>query len=214
MTKLRIRIAINFFTAVMPFVAWMFLIFGIGGLRSPEGILSLKYFTVLSNLLEGIASILWLITVWQKRDLHKAEVLKYISCLCVFLTFITVVAFLGPVFGFEGKFSGGNFWLHLVIPLVALFEMVFLVREKISMKENILAIIPIIAYGIGYLTNVLINGRGNEVDGWNDFYGFVKWGMPIGIAIFIGICLFVLIAGFILRKIMGRKNATPHSVDP
>ena len=201
-TRLRIRIVINLFTAIAPFAAWMIMIFGKGGILSSAGIISLKYFTVLSNLLEGIASILWLLAIWQKRDLHKAEVMRYISCLCVLLTFITVVAFLGPIFGYGGMFSGGNFWLHLIIPLVALGEMLFLVREKITMQENAMAIIPIIAYGIGYLINIVINGRGNEVDGWNDFYGFFAWGMPVGFAIFAGICLIIFGVGFVLRKII------------
>lgn len=192
----------------MPFVAWIMMFEGVSGLLSSRGWGSLKYFTVLSNLLEGITSGIWLAGNVQHagwKGSHRAEVLKYIACLCVFLTFATVMLFLGPVFGYHAMFTGGNLYFHLVIPVVAILEMIFLVRETFSVKENILAVIPVICYGCVYLGNILINGRGDSVSGWNDFYGFTAWGLPAGIGIFAGICIVVFVAGTILRNVTKRR---------
>ena len=120
------RIMINIFTAIMPFVAWLMMFLGPSAILSSEGIQSLRYFTVQSNLCEGFASLAWLVNQVRKKETHHFEVLKFISCQNVFLTFAIVMVFLGPLFGYGAMFAGGNFWLHLVIPIVALAEMVFL----------------------------------------------------------------------------------------
>ena len=177
---------------------------------SSRGLESMKYFTVLSNLLEGIASLIWLVCLAAKREKHRAEVLKYIACLCVFLTFATVMVFLGPLYGYRAMFAGANLWLHLIVPLAAVFEMVFFAREDISAPEAACSVIPVFIYGSVYLGNIIMNGRGDAKTGWNDFYGFAMWGIPVGVLIFAGICLIVFGAGLVLRRIM-RKSAGPHS---
>ena len=200
------RVIINLFTAFMPFLAWSSMFRGVyGGVLSSRGLASLKYFTVLSNLLEGFASLIWLsATLFGRRKNHRAEVLKFIACMSVFLTFLTVVVFLGPLFGYAGMFSGANLWLHLIIPLAAIGECMVFVRESFSVRESLYTIVPVLVYAAGYLGNILVNGRGNIVTGKNDFYGFVTWGIPIGICIFALICLVVFLVSLLLRKICSR----------
>ena len=197
-----IRTAVNIFLAAAPFTAWFVMMGGAAGVLSSRGLESLKYFTILSNLLEGIASLVWLLCTVLRRQKHKAEVFKYIACLSVFLTFITVMIFLGPLFGYKAMFAGPNLWLHLIVPLVSVFETALFAREDISGREAACSVIPVFVYGSIYLGNVIMNGRGNAQTGWNDFYGFATWGIPVGILIFAGICLVVFGAGLILRRIM------------
>lgn len=205
--KKGIRIAVNVFLGIMPFAVWITRMGGSAVILDPRGLESLRHFTVLSNLLEGTASLLWLLSQAARRGRHRAEVFKYIACICVFLTFMTVMVFLGPLYGYGFMFRGANFWFHLVIPVAAVLEMVFLAREDISLSEAACAVIPVLAYGAVYLGNIIVNGRGDEKTGWNDFYGFARWGIPVGILIFAGICLIVFGAGLLLRRIMRRSGS-------
>ena len=202
------RIAVNVFTAIMPFAAWFMMFEGPGGVLSSRGMESLKYFTILSNLLEGFASLGWLLALRASRRVrHFAEVIKFIACICVFLTFDTVMVFLGPMFGYASMFAGPNLWLHLVIPLAALFEVLFLMREPVSVREAASGVFPIVVYGCFYIGNILINGRGDERRR-NDFYGFVTWGIPAGVLIFAFIIAVMLGAAMLLRKAVLKRALT------
>ena len=180
----------------MPFAAWLMMFLGPSAILASEGTQSLRYFTVLSNLFEGLVSIIWLATRIPKKGTHLFEVLKLIACQSVFLTFVTVMAFLGPLLGYGVMFEGGNLWLHLVIPAVAAAEMIFFVREDFSIREVLLGLIPVILYGTVYSVN----------PAWDDFYGFFQWGIPAALLIYAGMCLIVFISGCVLRKIIARKD--------
>ena len=202
--KQKCRFIINLFTAFMPFAAWLMMFGGPSGVLSSHGVQSLRYFTVLSNLFEGAASIVWLIfAVRSKKPSHIAEALKFIACLSVFLTFATVVVYLGPLFGYSGMYQGVNFWFHLIIPLASILEILLFMRETISFFEASCSVIPVVIYGCFYLGNILVNGRGDETH-WNDFYGFVTWGIPVGIIIFAVICTIVFLTAMIFRRIVCR----------
>ena len=54
------RKILNIVLPVAVFGAWLHMALKAGGMLSSAGIGSLKYFTVLSNMLEGAACILWL----------------------------------------------------------------------------------------------------------------------------------------------------------
>ena len=204
--KKTIRIILNFFLFIAPLAAWILMFRGISGVLSSRGIMSLKYFTVLSNLLESAASAVWLLCTFLHGRSHRAEVFKYTACLCVFLTFFTVMVFLGPLFGYPSMFAGANLWLHLIVPVAAIAEMLLLVREPFSIQENLLAVVPVICYGSVYLGNIILHGRGDNVTGWNDFYGFAAWGIPVGMVIFAVICLVVFGAGLLVRKLTDREE--------
>ena len=174
--KKTIRIILNAFLAVMVIIQWVILATGIpdssfmsGGLRT------LRYFTVLSNLLEAAACIIWILTGNEK--------LKYVGAVSVGLTFTVVMVFLGPLFGYAAMFYGVSFWLHGVVPLCAIFEFLFCNRTKFSQKDSFLAVLPMMIYGLFYVGNILINGVG-EWPHSNDWYGFMSWGYPIGFAIY------------------------------
>ena len=228
--KDRFRLVLNMAMAIAVAAAWLSMFISGEGTLSSSGFSNLKYFTVLSNLLEGAACVFWIVSVCtsgkqdaaQKqtavsgqeklsqgpRAVHentvskrtgKAEVLKYMAACCVALTFLTVMLFLGPVFGYQSMFQGANLWFHLLIPLTAIAEQLFLRPVEFGFKENILTVIPVLIYGLGYLMNILINGVGEWPDR-NDFYGFVMWGLPVGLAIFAGICVLTYVTGRLLRR--------------
>lgn len=186
----------NIVIFIIVLTTWLRMVFARSELAlTAGGVSSLKYFTVLSNLFEGIACLVWL----YKKD----EEIKYAAAVSVTLTMIVVLTFLGPLYGYIPMFSGVSFWMHLVVPLAALLEVLFWNKEKFDLHDNLLACIPMGIYGIFYIGNNIINGIGQ----WpytNDWYGFLMWGYPIGILIYFIILLLVFLIGFAIRKIKDR----------
>lgn len=198
----RIRIFINIFIAITVFVAWgyMFMDREPGALAS-AGIVNLKYFTVLSNIAEGLASLFWLAVCFTKKEPATADRVKYVAAVSVGLTFATIAFFLGPLYGMLSMYTGANFWFHLIVPVVAMLEFVFLSETEVGVKDNLLAVVPMLLYGAVYLLNVIL--RGTE---GNDWYGFVNWGLPIGIVIFAVLCIATYGIGLLLRKVKPGKK--------
>ena len=94
--------------------------------------------------------------------------------------------------------------MHLITPVVALAEMIFLADTAFTRKDNRLVVLPPLIYGICYLANVIINGIGEWPD-TNDWYLFLAWGYPVGIGIFAVICIVTWLLGLAIRK-LGRKR--------
>jgi predicted membrane protein len=185
--------------------AWLVMVFAKGGMLTDTGFRSLKYFTVLSNLFEGTASVIWLIAAARTDDgaekrLIKAEKIKYVAAVSVALTFMTVMIFLGPLYGYPEMLAGVNFFLHLAVPVAALAECIFMSTTIYTHHDNRLAVVPMLVYGAVYLANNLINGTGEWPD-TNDWYGFLNWGLPVGLVIFAGLCTITWLTGALLRRI-------------
>ena len=189
MKKEMIGKIVNLILGVMVFTVWIlsFFLWREGAL-SVTGWEDLKYFTVQSNLLFGISCLVYAIyrIVVRKGEVPKwLSILKYVSAVGVFVTFTVVMTFLGPLYGYGMMFSGANLFFHLLIPIFAIIEYV-LFSEKISFKETFFAMIPPFVYGVGYLTNCLVNGIGSwETGNRNDWYYFLEWGYGIGVALFV-----------------------------
>ncbi|MBQ1288051.1 MAG: hypothetical protein IIZ28_02305 [Erysipelotrichaceae bacterium] len=172
----KIRLVLNSVLPAVILYEWLnMFFFANGNLLSSRGLQSLKYFTILSNLLEAFACLWWLF--------RRNEVLKFTASVAVMLTCIVVLVFLGPMFGYRAMFAGPNLWFHLLVPLTALAEVLFLVNRTYSKKEIFLASLTMAVYGIFYLGNILINGIGQRPAS-NDWYGFLTWGYPVGVLIY------------------------------
>ena len=130
--KKTIHIALNAFLAVMVIIQWVILATGIpdssfmsGGLRT------LRYFTVLSNLFSATGAAFMLPYavegIHHKRFVLPRWILLFQYCGAVGLS-ITMTASLLIILPTTGKnaVTGMNFWMHIVIPLLAvvLFELV------------------------------------------------------------------------------------------
>ena len=159
-----------------------------------KGVANLKYFTVLSNEACGIVALVCL--VQRLRGKRQPMLAKLTAAAAVGLTFLTIAAFLGPLYGMLKMYHGANFFFHLVLPLTAMAEFVLSSDEEVEEESTgtsesreipfgwtFFSMIPVLAYGAAYLTNILVNGVGVWPD-TNDFYGFVNWGLPVGIGIF------------------------------
>ena len=225
MRRSKVRVVYNICLVIAVAGSWiaMFL-FGKGSLAE-NGFGNLKYFTVLSNLLAGAAAAYWLAVSGREAEGRvsksaegrvsksaegnvsakagarmRAERLKYVAAAAGGLTFTTVMVFLGPLYGYPMMFTGANLFFHMIIPIAAMAEIVFLTDVSFSRRDNRLTIIPPLIYGAFYLLNNIINGIGEWPD-TNDWYSFLAWGYPAGIAIFAVICAVTWLLGFAMRKL-------------
>ena len=104
--KFKWEIAINIFLVVAVLFAFYLMYFRSEGLLQAKGIAAFKYFTVQSNVFGGLMAAVWLISAafcnrGEARDVPRAVVLlKYTAAVCLGLTFVTVMVFLGPLYGY------------------------------------------------------------------------------------------------------------------
>ena len=173
------------------------------GLAS-SGITNLKYFTVLSNEFCGITAALWLVFFLLGKKFPP--VLKLTAASAVALTFLIIAAFLAPMYPELDLYENANLWFHLILPLTAVLEFIILrTDEKIPFRYTVSSALPALIYGIGYLANILLNGKGEYPD-TNDWYGFLNWGYPVGIAIFAAIVLMDFAMAVLMRAVNNRIN--------
>ncbi len=172
-------ILINLFIGVMSWSSWIHMLLTTrqGQALASAGVSSLKYFTVLSNLLNGVICLIFAVSVLCGRTCSAAlKTWKLTGAVSVGLTFLTVMVFLGPLFGYGSMFKGANFWMHLVLPVLTMASFVLLEGgPALSLHATFPAVIPMALYAAGYVSNVLLHGIGSGYQ-TNDFYGFFHWG--------------------------------------
>ncbi len=85
-----------------------------------DGLKTFVYYTEIANLLVLISSILYLI------DPSKAVLLRYTSTCMLTLTFLVVVAVLGPIDGYKRQlFAENSFFQHALAPLFSFISYIF-----------------------------------------------------------------------------------------
>ena len=176
-----------------------------GALQS-SGIENFKFYTVLTNVFCGIIASVFLVFKILKKDTEKIRVLKLAAVVGVAITFAVVAFMLGPLYGFLQFYKRGNLYFHLLLPVTAMIEFIVVRRKKMPFRYAVFAAVPTLIYAIGYLLNILINGIGGAWPDTNDFYGFLSWGWPIGIAIFTGIPLTAFGVACIFRAISNKRG--------
>ena len=176
-----------------------------GALQS-TGIENFKFYTVLTNVFCGIIAAVHLIFLLLKKDTDKIRVLKLAAVCGVAITFAVVAFMFGPLYGFPQFYKRGNLFFHLLEPVVAMVEFILIRRKKIPFKYTVIAAVPTLLYGFGYMTNILINGIGGPWPYTNDFYAFLSWGWPVGIGIFAVITLMAFAVACIFRAVSNKRS--------
>lgn len=171
-----------------------------------SGLENFKFYTVLSNVFCGIVALIYLIFIFAKKGTDKMAALKLAAVCGVAITFAVVAFMFGPLYGFPNFYKRGNLFFHLLLPVTAMAEFIFVKRKKIPFKYTVFAAIPTLLYAIGYLLNILINGIGGPWPDTNDFYGFLNWGWPAGICIFTGIPLTAFAVACLFRLISNKRG--------
>jgi hypothetical protein len=179
-----------------------------------------KYFTLDSNILAGIISLIMAINQGaflrgKKSDISKnAYVLKLMGGTGIALTMLVTVFYLAPrsEFGFFHLFENSNFFLHFLIPVIYLISfLVFERTDKIELRHTFVGIIPMIVYAIFYSLNVLLhleNGRPNVN---YDIYGFLEGRVSLILIVLPFMILLTYFISFVLWKVNKLKNKTSNS---
>lgn len=211
------RTIFNFLIFAMMILGWAVMAFHYkGDALTAAGIASMRFFTVQSNVFRGIVSLLtavFLVTgtkEQKERRVRRMRIWNYMSTCSVGLTFLVVFVFFGPLYGLTGLLKGANFFFHLLIPLLSMTEFVIFNEKKISMPLLLTAAIPPLLYGFCYLINLLVNGIGYGPTS-NDWYGFAKWGIPVGLCIFASICAASILIGAVLSCLNRAVQKKRHS---
>ena len=191
---------------------------------------SLIFFTVLSNLLVGVAALICLpfnfVGIAKKKLLPKGiYVFKLIATTSVAVTFVVATALLPILSGStipaqygDFSFQKVEFFMHLIVPVAAMVGFIFFDHtQKAKFPVTILAIIPVVLYGIFYILNYFLHFK--SVNDNYDWYGFVsepgKEGMAF--ALFAGVLVgaFVLaVVLFLLNRLLNKAFFKQAAVQP
>ena len=174
-------IVLNALVPPLAAFAWLWILVGAtdSGDLSHKGIESLKYFTVLSNLFCGVVSVIYLVVCGGSGlQLPLCLVtLKLVAATAVMLPFLVTALLLVPMYGWKSLYRGGNFWLHLVVPLLAAADCCLLLPVgEVPLRLTLWAMAPTALYGVFYLGRIFLHGA-REGDVEYDFYGFLRWGV-------------------------------------
>lgn len=112
-----------------------------------------EFYTEDSNILMLITSLLFLIfTLKNKKIPSQLKMLKYISTICLTVTFLVVVFLLAPMYNFSYRyllFHGGLLYQHFLCPLLSIITFIFFDNlESYSRKDNFKGLSFTIVYAV------------------------------------------------------------------
>ncbi|MBR1560600.1 MAG: hypothetical protein IJ646_10210 [Clostridia bacterium] len=134
-----------------------------------------RFFTVLSNAFCGLAALLMAVNQLGGEASPLVLRLKYLGTVSVTVTLVTVLVFLVPFQGGAKKWlTGGNIYMHLVGPIMAILSFCLLEKREMSLAAAMTGLLPLLLYGAVYLYKVKFAPEGQR---WEDVYGFDRGGM-------------------------------------
>ena len=162
-----------------------------------------RYFTVDSNVLAGIVSLVYLLFMarQKKKNAHTADksaqdakivtsaatyehsmtlwltLLKLAATTGVTLTMMVTVFFLAPTSsrGFFALFKNSNLFFHFLIPVLCIVSFIFFERtaKPIRFSLTLAGIIPMLVYSVYYTVNILLHLENGQPISRYDWYGFL-----------------------------------------
>ena len=150
--------------------ALMLRIFRKGGAWNIEnGKTAFRFFTVQSNVLCAVSALLMCFF----PGVRAVWLLKYAGTAAVCVTMLTVLIYLGPVYGYKKLLSGTDLFMHLITPLLALVSFAVFEKQGLSFAEALWGLVPVILYGALYMYKAVFAPKDKA---WEDFYGFNRTG--------------------------------------
>jgi len=189
----RVYAAIHFIIIILELYAFsrMFLM---------NGRMGLEYYTVLSNLLAFITSILCL--YFYKGDNKYVNNLFYLSTCMLLMTFLVVFFVLTPMYNFNYywlMFKGSNLVMHTLAPALMVNSYIIFNKEKVN------KFIPLIVTAIYGIILIILN-LVKIVDGP---YPFLKvYNQPVYMSIiwFVILLLVIFIISIVVIKLNKKLN--------
>ena len=177
---------------------------GGGSLLSSRGLMSLKYYTTLSNIFAGIAAVIMIVVLARTKSGKVpvwAAVTKFASVVTVSVTFLVTLFFLAPTMGIGGLYKGELMFMHAVGPVLTVVSF-FMNRDLPEMKPSsaLWATLPTILYGGVYSAHIMLNGVGSGMN-TNDWYGFAAAGVHTVPFVYALMVLLTYLLSCVMRKV-------------
>lgn len=216
-TKLIFSVIINLSVGVLTFLCLIWTIVEANttneyGYQSTLDIF--KYFTIQSNLISGVVSIIFAVFALRvikgksPRIPSVAYVLRLVASAGVGLTMMTVMIYLGPVFGYGLMLSKAVFFYHLFLPLAAILSFIFFdTTDEIAFNKTFFGLLHFAIYAAFYLCVAYTHIVDGKVDLLYDWYAFTSFGIPA--SALIAVILGALIFG--ITVLLWKLNAVVHS---
>lgn len=185
MKKIKISLIINIIIVLIVIIGNIFMFTGIkfmpgGSLLEVSKIEMFKFYTVDSNILIGIISLIFIIyeNKLLKKEIREIPkliyILKLVGTSAISLTFLTTAIFLAPQYGFYAMYNNNNLFFHLIVPLLSIITFIFFEKYDYKCNHALLGIIPMFVYSIYYTVNVLTHLNSDGLTFKYDFYGFLQ----------------------------------------
>lgn len=166
----------------------------------------LQYYTHVSNLLNLIASCIFLFYVLRNKGLPKwASILKYTATVALTVTFLVVVFVLAPMDNFNYKFyliDKSMLYIHLLCPILTVVSFILFEEHRIS---GIKDIIKTLYYTLVYSVVLIILNLACIVDGPYPFLRIRKNSLLCSIMWFLIMVFVAFIVAFVIEKLK-QKN--------
>ena len=141
-----------------------------------------RFFTVQSNVFCAVSALLMCIFPGSRA----VWLVKYAGTAAVCVTMMTVLFYLGPLYGYKKLLSGTDLFMHLITPLLALVSFCVWEKRGLAFSEALWGLAPVVLYGALYMYRVVFCPKGKPETpkkAWEDFYGFDRAGKwPISLA--------------------------------
>ena len=215
--RLKISLIVNILITIMTIAASIIMFTGFKFMYAYETVLEstrlgmLRFFTVQSNILMGIVSLVFAIKEIKllKGNIEEISVkdytIKLMATTAVGLTFLTVFAYLGPISkgGIPSMLMNSNLFFHLLIPVISMINFAIFERtNKLKIKYTFIGIVPTVLYEIYYLINVLVHMENGVVSPVYDWYWFVQNGVWTAIIV----APMMIIITYIISLLLWRLN--------
>lgn len=172
-----------------------------------ERLAMFKYFTVDSNFIMGIISLIVLyeerlVIKGKKNDISNTTyILKLLGTVGITLTMLVTIFFLAPTIGLGVVFTDSNLFLHIINPIVSIITFVLYEKtSKIKFKHTFTACMPLIVYAIYYVALSIMNMENGKVLPGYDWYGFFFLGIQSVIVVLPIIILVTYLISLVLWK--------------
>lgn len=208
MNKIKISLMLNIIIVILVILGSIFMFTGFQFMEASELVLQttklgmFKYYTVDSNILMGIISLI--LIIYECRFINKkikipkkVHILKQIGTSGITLTFLTTLLFLAPQYGLYAMYNNTNLLFHLIVPLLAIISYIFFEKYDNKYKYSLLGILPMFIYSIFYVINIVIH-LDEGISFKYDIYGFLNGNINNAYIVLPTIYLVSLLISFIL----------------
>ena len=146
MNKKNVALVINLLIVIFEIVGFVITI-------KENGRLGIEYYTEDSNILCLIISFIYIFNIIFNKKISKyLKMFKYISTVCLTVTFLVVILILAPMYNFNDGFllfHNEFLYHHLLCPLLCIISFIFFDGvSNYSIKDSIVASIATLLYGV------------------------------------------------------------------